>query len=342
MAFHFLRLTRPVNLLIIAITMGLMREGVIRGNLLRGLAHLANEAGVTLDQVAARTAELAPRMPLFHFILLMMSTMCIAAGGNVINDYFDTRVDRINKPGRVIVGALVKRRTAMTGHLILSGLGLLLGIFVAWLSDLLHLALIPAFSIAALWWYSTTWKRKWVLGNGVVAVLTALVPLTVGLYEIPLLQRAFIKPFVSILPNHAAFEITPAFGELWWWIGGYAVFAFLSTLVRELQKDMADIRGDKAIGRRTIPIAWGMRGARVLVLVYIGLIIAGLLFVRARLLNDPVSFWYIGSGVILPLLLSAAFTYQASDPRAHHRAGQLTKAAMVMAVAYALLIRHIA
>jgi 4-hydroxybenzoate polyprenyltransferase len=66
-------------------------------------------------------------MPLPISSLLVLSTVLIAAGGNVINDYFDTRIDRINKPGDVIVGRTVKRRVAMTAHGVLSGLGLLLG-----------------------------------------------------------------------------------------------------------------------------------------------------------------------------------------------------------------------
>ncbi|MDX9750520.1 MAG: geranylgeranylglycerol-phosphate geranylgeranyltransferase [Flavobacteriales bacterium] len=336
---HFLRLTRPLNLLIIAATMAVMRVGVIDGHLGRGLHALAAEAGVPTDELVRATDGLGARMPVVHFVLLVLSTVLIAAGGNVINDYFDMRIDRINKPGRVIVGALVQRRKAMIGHWALSGAGMVLGLFVAWRSHLPHLALIPAFSIIALWWYSLIFKRRWLIGNGLVALLTALVPLTVGLYEIPLLRRAHPGPVQAMLSNDMAFEIVPAFGDLWWWIGGYAAFAFLATLAREMQKDMADVKGDAAHGRRTIPIAWGMRAARAITMLYIGITIAGLLFVRATVLTDPFSYWYIGLAVVLPLLLSAAFTYQAHDRRGHVRAGHLMKVAMVMAVAYALTIR---
>lgn len=69
----------------------------------------------------------------------MLSTVLIAAGGNIINDYFDTRIDRINKPEEVIVGRTVKRRVAMMGHLLFSGLGFLLGTVVAWRTGLWHL-----------------------------------------------------------------------------------------------------------------------------------------------------------------------------------------------------------
>ena len=337
----FIRLTRPINLLIIAATMVLMRYGTVGGNLQRGLNQLVAEVGgVARDQLIVPEG-FGPQMPLMHFILLVLSTVLIAAGGNIINDYFDTRIDRINKPDNVIVGRTVKRRVAMTGHAVLSGLGLLLGTFVAWRSGLWQWAAIPAFAIGALWTYSTTFKRRLIVGNGLVAVLTALVPLTVGLYELPLLQRAFAEPWIVGLPNGEQYRMEPVFHELWYWVLGFSVFAFMSTLVRELQKDMADVKGDAAEGCRTIPIVLGMKWARVLTLSYIGAIILLLLFLRWRILTDTITYWYIGIAVIGPLLLSAGFTYQAQSRSEHVRAGAIMKVAMVMAVGYALLIRFI-
>lgn len=337
----FLRLTRPLNLLIIALTMVAMRYGVIAGNLERGLHVLLNalEGTVGREQLILPDG-FGPQMPLLHFVLLVLSTMFVAAGGNVINDYFDTRIDRINKPGEVIVGRSVKRRVAITGHIVLSGIGLVLGAFVAWRSGLVHMALVPAFAIGALWFYSTTFKRRFLIGNGLVATLTALVPLTVGLYEIPLLERAFQTQQVVGLPTGDAMEMEPSFDQLWHWILAYTAFAFLSTLVRELQKDMADVKGDEADGCRTVPIVMGMGWARGLSLLYIAVLIAGALFVRSTLMRDTLSFWYIGIGVVVPLLLSAGFTYSAQLRSEHVRAGILMKVAMVMAVCYGMLLRY--
>lgn len=336
-----IKLTRPTNLLIIAATMLLMRYGVIGGHLERGLHQLVAEVGGVERSELVLPPHCGPQMPVAHFILLVLSTVLIAAGGNVINDYFDTRIDRINKPGEVIVGRTVKRRVAMTAHAVLSGVGLVLGAFVAWRSGLMKWATIPAFAIGALWVYSTTFKRQLIIGNGLVATLTALVPLTVGLYELPLLQQAMDPAWIVALPNGDQYEMQPFYIELWYWILGFAVFAFLSTLVRELQKDMADVKGDEADGCRTIPIVWGLKWARIITLVYIFLIIALLLFMRSQVLRDPISYWYIGIGVIGPLLLSAGFTYQAATRSEFVRAGTIMKAAMVMAVGYALLIRFL-
>jgi 4-hydroxybenzoate polyprenyltransferase len=229
----------------------------------------------------------------------------------------------------------------MTGHAVLSGLGLVIGAFVAWRTGLVQWAAIPAFAIGALWTYSTTFKRRLIIGNGLVATLTALVTITVGVYELPLLQRAIQEPWVVGLPNGDRYQMEPYFRELWYWILGFSLFAFLSTLVRELQKDMADVKGDEADGCRTIPIVWGMKWARAIALVHIGTIILFLLFLRWQYLHDAISYWYIGIAVIGPLLLSAGFTYQARDRSEYVRAGAIMKVAMVMAVGYALLIRYV-
>lgn len=314
----FLRLTRPLNLLIIVFTMAAMRYGVI-GAFLKVSA--AEVQGVVFRHAFSEVL----------FWLLVASTVLIAAGGNVINDYFDTRIDRVNKPDAVIVGRTVKRRVAMVGHLVLSGLGLVIGVFVAWRSGQPKWAVIPAFAVASLWTYSTSLKRAFLLGNGLVALLSALVPLTVGLYEIPALAQAYGK-LEGLLFDPAG---------LWSWILGYAFFAFLTTLVRELQKDMADIKGDQADGCRTVPIVWGIGWARALALLYLSIAVVALVIVRMIALRDPLSYWYIGIAIIGPLLLSAGFTYTATTRRGFNTAGNILKAGMAIAIAYAFLVRYV-
>ncbi len=340
----FLRLTRPLNLLIMAITMVLIRYGLIVGHLERGLKQLLHETGTsaTRDELIIDPG-FGPQLPLHLFILLVLSTVLIAAGGNVINDYFDTRIDRINKPGQVIVGRTVKRRVAMMGHLVLSGSGFLCGAVVAWRTGAWHLLVVPAFAIAALWTYSTTFKRQLIIGNTTVALLTALVPLTVGLYEIPALQANFAAHAIVALPGGGQYQMDAYFPELWYWVLGFAAFAFLSSLVRELQKDMADIKGDEANGCRTVPIVWGMRWARALTLTYIGALILVLLALHMSIpsLRGDLPFWYIQLGIIVPLLLSAGFTYNAVQREEHMQAGNLMKVAMVMGVGFAAIIRFL-
>jgi 4-hydroxybenzoate polyprenyltransferase len=312
----FISLTRPLNLVIIVLTMVTMRYGLLNGVLKAG--------GWTLQ------------LGTLNFVLLVASTVLIAAGGNVINDYFDTRIDRINKPGAVIVGRTVKRRIAMAGHLVLSGIGLVLGAWVAWQAGSLRWVAVPAFAIGALWTYSTSFKRRFIIGNGLVATLTALVPFLVGLYEIPLLERHYTAEILSLgaTPEQARGFFT----ILWAGIGIFTVFAFATTLVRELQKDLADMKGDEADGCRTVPIVLGERWAKILVLFYAGCISVGVWVVYDRFLSDSTSFWLLGVGVVLPILASAVLTATANTRKEHLLAGHVMKAAMVVAIGFAWTI----
>ena len=339
-----IKLSRPLNLLIMALTMALIRYGLVGGHLERGLQQLISESGGTLTRAELELSPgFGPQLPVHLFVLLVLSVVLIGAAGNIINDYFDVRIDRINRPATVIVGRTVKRRVAMAAHLVLSGAGLLCGAIVVWRTGQWPLLIIPAFTIGALWTYSTAFKRQLIIGNGTVAALTALVPLTAGLYEIPALQRGFAAHSIVILPDGTRFGMETDFTELWWWVLCFAAFAFLSSLVRELQKDMADVKGDSAHGCRTVPIVWGMRWAKALVLVYIAALILGLLALHMLVpaLRGNLAYWYIQLGIIAPLLLSAGFTYNAMQREEHVRAGALLKAAMVMGVGFAALIRFL-
>ena len=313
-----IRLTRPLNLLVVAITMVVMRYGVI-GHWLHVMeTGLQSSPDDWLAVQLLTKGELPFRMKTGYFILLVLSTVLIMAGGNVINDYFDTRIDRVNKPDDVLVGRSVKRRVAMAGHWVLSGTGLLVGVFVAWHSNQIRLSIIPVFAVGALWFYSTTFKRQLLIGNGLVASLSALVPLMVGLYEVAALEHAY-----DII-----------YYVLWWWILGYAAFAFVSTLLRELQKDMADVRGDAAAGCRTVPIAWGMKAARLLVAFWAMIIIVAVGLLTDRVFTDPASRTYLYTLVIVPILVSCILTWNARNRDQHNRAGNVMKLAMVFAVAF--------
>lgn len=339
-----LRLTRPLNLLIMVLSMALIRYGLVAGHLERGLNELLEESGGGYSRAdLILDPGFGPQLPFHLFVLLVLSVVLIGAAGNIINDYFDTRIDRINRPGTVIVGRSVKRRVAMAAHMVLSGTGLLCGAVVVWRTGQWPLLAIPVFAIGALWMYSTSLKRRLIIGNFTVALLTALVPLTAGLYEIPALQRTFSAHGVIEFPDGERFEMVSGFQALWYWVLGFSAFAFLSSLVRELQKDMADVKGDAMNGCRTVPIVWGMRWAKALVLAYIGALIIALLALHMSVpeLRGDLPYWYIQLGIIAPLLLSAGFTYNAEQRSEHVRAGQLMKAAMVMGAGFAALYRFL-
>jgi 4-hydroxybenzoate polyprenyltransferase len=166
----------------------------------------------------------------FQLFLLSLSTVFIAAGGYVINDYYDVKIDYVNNPERVVVGKTIHRRFAILFHIVLSALGIFVGLFISW-----KLALVNLLSVAVLWFYSNLLKRLPFIGNFTVALLTGA-----SIAVIILLYRTNM---VLILI--------------------YALFSFFMTLVREIIKDMEDLKGDNTYGCKTLPIVWGIRKTKI-------------------------------------------------------------------------------
>ncbi|MGB1032764.1 MAG: geranylgeranylglycerol-phosphate geranylgeranyltransferase, partial [Flavobacteriales bacterium] len=215
----FFRLVRPVNLLIIVFTMVAMRWGVIAE-----LAHDFNP-GTKLQ------------MDHWKFVLSVLVMVLLAASGNIINDYFDLKVDRINKPEKVIVGKLVKRRVAMISHHALNALAVLIGFYLAWDSGMYWIGLVPIIMGTLLWFYSLKFKKAPWIGNFVVALMVAVVPLWAGVFEIPLLEQ--------VVGIHSCMHFNPF---VWFTLGGFSLFAFWLTLIREAIKDLEDLEGDSRAG----------------------------------------------------------------------------------------------
>lgn len=196
-----------------------------------------------------------------HFGYLVLSTVLIAAGGYSINDYFDVKVDRINKIKKVIVDRFVKRRVAMMLHLVLTGLGFVTAAYLSWVIGLWQLTALYVFGIFTLWYYSTTLQHQFLAGNLAIALMAGFVPLIVGLFEIPLQNAAHPEMLEKL--GYSIFNV-PAF-----WILGYSLALFLLTLGREITKDVIDFRGDRIFGSKTIPIQIGVKATKsVLITVY--------------------------------------------------------------------------
>lgn len=251
----FLRLIRFPNLLIIAFT-----QYMIRFCLLQPILKLS---GFELQ------------MKEWEFALLVLATVFVSAGGYIINDYFDVRIDNINKPDENVIDKEVKRRVAMGAHAVLSVLGVLIGIFLSWKSHILITGgVLFTISVIALWFYSTTFKYKFLTGNLVVSFLTGIVPFMVALFEIPRIILAYNTQLIQQLSKYG-FAATTTILLL---CGAYGIFAFALSLIREMIKDMEDVEGDKEYGCRTIPIVLGMKKAKLILYPLIILTMAGVAY----------------------------------------------------------------
>jgi 4-hydroxybenzoate polyprenyltransferase len=273
-----------------------------------------------------------------HFALLVISTLFIAAGGYIINDYFDTRTDMINKPARVVVGIRIGRRMAMILHAMCNIIGVGIGIYLSFYIGLPSLSLVFFLAAGMLWFYSTSYKRQFLLGNLSVAILTGLVPLMVVLFEIPLLNRAYGAIMVRYETN---------FNYILAWVGGFSFFAFLTTLLREILKDTEDFEGDMAYGMKTMPIVLGVFWTRVLVVVLIAFSVSMLIFLLVKHIffsvpqHDYISLIYFTLFLIIPLVVLAVLVAIARNKKDFHRASTMIKWIMLSGILYSVVVFYL-
>lgn len=273
-----------------------------------------------------------------QFFLLVLSTVFIAAAGYIINDYFDTRADLINKPSRVVVGIQISRREAMTMHAMLNIVGLGIGIYLAFYVKLPVLSFVFLMATGLLWFYSTNYKRQFLVGNLSVAFLTGLVPLMVVLFEIPMLNREY---GAVMLRHNTNFNYMIA------WVGGFSFFAFLTTLIREVIKDAEDFEGDRAYGMKTVPIVLGSFWTKLSLVLLIGFTMAMLVYLLVKYIifsvepADYISLIYFVLFLLAPLILLILQVILAKDKKGYHRASNLIKLIMLTGILYSVLVFYL-
>jgi 4-hydroxybenzoate polyprenyltransferase len=215
---------------------------------------------------ALNNYHLSPIISDFFFSVLVLSCVLISAAGYAINDYFDLRIDRINKPDKIILGRKISRRKAIFFHSFFNILAILLAALVAIKVHLLRLTAIHIVAATFLWFYAIYYKRKFLTGNLIVAILTSLLILTVWLFE--------------FWPRAIVLQDSFDFSQVKYIILIYSGFAFLTTLIREIIKDIQDIEGDKKVGCKTLPVIWGIDKAKYFVIFLIVLLIISIVFIQ--------------------------------------------------------------
>ncbi len=306
----------------ITLTMVFMRYFII--------SPLISRIDVILQNGHGQEIPMTLQFPWYDFVLLVFATVLIAAGGYVINDYFDIKTDLINK-GKVIVGTKIPRRKAMMWHNILNVVGILAGFYISWKAGYLMMGVLFLLVSGLLYFYSASYKRQFLIGNIVVAVLTATVPLLVVLYEWPALFRYYAINATSL----------PSINFIFYWVAGFALFAFMTTITREIIKDIEDFEGDVAYGRKTVPVVIGVLSAKVVSICLIILTIAMLYLTWHFFINDKITLIYISAAIVLPLLLSVYKVVTGSNREQIHKASNIMKFVMLMGILYSVVVKVI-
>jgi 4-hydroxybenzoate polyprenyltransferase len=190
----------------------------------------------------------------YVFLVFVLSVCMIASGGNVINDYFDYQIDLINKPEKLIIEKIVSKQAAMSGYLFLTLVGIAGGFLTGWLIGMFKLGFFFGFGALMLYSYSETFKQKLLIGNLIIALLGFLFILLLWIIEFFALRNS-AGSFVVVFPSFLKINVI---------MGGYALFAFLTTLIREIIKDIEDVEGDKLNGCQTLPISIGLPVVRLI------------------------------------------------------------------------------
>jgi len=318
----FLRLIRFGNLLIMALTQIAVRYGIINPLYTLGTKQLRANGFEYINPKLALSG--------IDFAILIITTLLIAAAGYIINDYFDVKADRINRPTKLVIGKGISRRKGIIAHITLSTLGMFGGIYLAWKVDAWSLAFIQLFSITALWFYSTHFKKQMLVGNLIIASLATLVPLTVGIYELKAGAIVYMNQMNMLIPESG----TDLLLYITIMVIGFSAFAFASNLVREIIKDMEDLEGDAIDGRKTLPYVVGIQTTRIFTLFLLLSMMLFLLFIQQKMLIfDLTGFlYYTVFGVQLPLLAIIMLVWQAKTKEQFSNASAFCKVLILSGV----------
>ena len=318
----FFQLIRWQNLLMIILTMVLMRYAV--------LAPIISKIGVILIKGSGEEIPMSLQFPWYDFVLLVAATVFITAGGYVINDYFDIKTDLINK-GKVIVGTKIPRRKAMMWHSVFNIAGVAAGFYISYKAGYIWLGSLFLVVSGLLYFYSASYKRQFLIGNIIVALLTATVPMLVVFYEWPALYKYYTLNAIRL----------PHINFIMYWVGGFALFAFLTNLIREIIKDIEDFEGDIAYGRNTVPVILGVLSTKIVSIFLISVTILLLFLTWHYFVNDTITFIYLTAVVVLPLIYAIYMLIISKEKKQLHSASRIMKIVMLTGVLYSVVVKVI-
>jgi 4-hydroxybenzoate polyprenyltransferase len=301
----YLRLVRPINLLIIAFTLYMMRLCIILP--LWGFYH--HDIGLNESTYA----------------LFTLSFLLMAAGGYIINDYYDIEIDIINKPQKLIIGHIILPSNALRAYWVISILGLITGSYSCLKAEVPGLSFIFLFYFAGLFIYSYVLKSTFLLGNIIVSICLGLVPLA-GIY----IQTQYII-------NHSGPVDPSEINMLCYFAWGVAFFAFLSSLTREIVKDIEDIEGDAKAGCKTLPVTIGIKASKSVVqlLSFVMIPLLGLYqYNYCHTPEMPFSSIYIALLIQLPILVVIIKVRTASLPKDFKGVSNWLKFIMFTGISY--------
>lgn len=297
-----LKTIRPLNLLMIALS-----------QVLAWLFVMAAAFAILRSPVVLGPVEV---------LLIVLGTVLIAAGGYLQNDMNDIATDAVNKPGKNKIGEAISVKQAGRISMGLFVVGLLLG-----LAADLRIGSKPVavntmlISVVLLFLYNRYLQRKPFIGNLVTALLAALTLVILGMVE------TFNIPEFNPVNSQAI-------KYMWAGLGGYAAFAFMTNLIREVVKDIQDMQGDRIQHYKTLPIVLREKGAKYVVIILLLILIRLMLVAQMPYLKQQM--WLLptvwAAIVQIPAIILAVLVWRAQTPKQYGLVSTLLKVMMLLGV----------
>ncbi len=316
---NYLKLIRPINLLLTAFAMYAVRWFIIIP---------------LLKNCVIGEGHLSPYLNEFWFLILVVSVLCINAAGYIINDFCDVETDKINKPNKVYISQTISFSQASKFYYSINIIGIILGTLVAYQLRSLHLASLQIAAAGLLWLYAMQLKKRPIVGNIAVALLSA----------IALLMPIFFEPIV-FYNSQPEFDVVVQIILLATLV--FAAFAFLTQWIRELLKDLQDIEGDKATGCNTLPIWLSVNAAKFLITILIAVTMCCIAwfqfhFYRQRMFYSLFNTWNIYVSILLqlPLLFVLLSLWKAEKPQQYKVLSTVMKVVMLAGIVSMFFIQQ--
>lgn len=206
-----------------------------------------------------------------NLFLIIFSGALAIASGYIINDFYDASKDLINKPQKTIIDNKISQQLKLSLYFILNFTSVIIASYVSFKAVLFF-----ATYIFFIWLYSHKLKKYFFLGNLTASILS-------------------ITPFFAVFVYYKNFETI---------IFVHAIFLFLLLLIKELTKDLENLRGDFALDYQTIPVKYGIKFSKRLISL---LSLATLLPIGVLIFNFEIGYmeWYF----LLTALLIGAFLF---------------------------------
>jgi len=259
-----------------------------------------------------------------NLIYLIIASVLIAAAGYIINDYFDLNIDKINKPQKLVVDKIIKRRWTIVLHILFSLLGVILGFYIDFSYGTDWIGVSNLICVFLLFGYSVSLKKKLLIGNVLISAFTSWVILVVFLCYRNSFYNSSIVGVVppAIIGRFIKISIL------------YSGFAFIISLIREVIKDMEDMEGDAKYGCKTMPIVWGIPSAKVFTAVWLIVLVGAIIILQFYALH--LRWWwsvvYSVATIILPLLWILRKLYNAKVAADYHMLSTAVKLVMLAGI----------